>query len=147
MGCNRNRIVFSFILSNREGLSTALVFKNLNLQTCNPTKPVDILHVYQSTGALAAAKKGFLINDLEPPAFICEPKLAQIRDNIVDSGISYDGVMMSGSGTSIYGLIRDANAKGDDTKKSEQILQQYDGLQFFACKFICKPDTVTDWYQ
>ena len=53
---------------------------------------------------------------------------------------------MSGSGTSIYGLIREENIVDGDSSKSKSIVKKYDGLQYFQCKFISKEDTVSDWY-
>ena len=49
---------------------------------------------------MTAAAEGFLINDLEPPAFTCEPRLMALKQDIQSQilGDREGGVMMSGSG-------------------------------------------------
>ena len=59
----------SFPTIHSEGLSTALVFKALNLDSCSSIESLSLLEGFQSQGALEAAGSGLLINDLEPPAF------------------------------------------------------------------------------
>ena len=43
------------------------------------------------------------VNDLEPPAFECEPVLAQIKDRLLDK-YGFHAAMMSGSGTSLFAV-------------------------------------------
>jgi 4-diphosphocytidyl-2C-methyl-D-erythritol kinase len=84
----------------REGLSTGLVFKTLDLGACSSVVPESLLDSFETQGALVAAEEGRLINDLEPPAFQCEPKLKALREEIErQMGATASGVMMSGSGT------------------------------------------------
>jgi homoserine kinase len=42
------------------------------------------------------------VNDLEPPAFSCIPRLKEIKDALLAKGFTC--VMMSGSGTSIFAM-------------------------------------------
>jgi 4-diphosphocytidyl-2C-methyl-D-erythritol kinase len=102
------------------------------------------LQEFQLHGALTAAKRGFLINDLEAPAFICSPNLLKIKGDIQNAGIPYKGVMMSGSGTSIYGIVAEEDNNSDT--QSSNVVNLHKGLQFFNCKFLSKKDTVHDWY-
>ena len=80
------------------GLSTASVFKTLELDKIEYLNPESLLDCFTTKGALKAAQDGRLLNDLEPPAFKCEPVLADIKEDIrrLNDGIA--GVMMSGSG-------------------------------------------------
>jgi 4-diphosphocytidyl-2C-methyl-D-erythritol kinase len=82
----------------REGLSTALVFKTLNLTTLNSNSPESLLEEYQTKGPLQAAQNGGLINDLEPPSFLSEPFLETIKKEILKQKSTIAGAMMSGSG-------------------------------------------------
>jgi len=92
------------IFKPREGLSTALVFKTLQLDKVSPSSPESLLGQYKQIGALKSAEAGLLVNDLEPPSFQCEPVLLRIKESIAVNGAlqstkpSISGVMMSGSG-------------------------------------------------
>ena len=65
---------------------------------------VNCISINTFLGAIQAAKDGFLINDLQPPAFRLEPKLASLRNDIENHLFKQKmkeeggGVMMSGSG-------------------------------------------------
>lgn len=82
----------------REGLSTALVFKALDLSRCSAVSPDDLLKLYVSNGAIYGASHGGLVNDLETPAFACEPLLSNIKNDVKAADRQLAGVMMSGSG-------------------------------------------------
>lgn len=102
--------------------------------------------MFSKEGPVSAAQKGYLINDLESPAFKCEPLLQSIKKTIEASyptdGLA--GVMMSGSGTSIYALWR-KNLVFDD-KISENIRRMYPGIQVYKTCFINKDEDVRRWY-
>lgn len=140
---NRN---FVFVL-HREGLSTALVFKALQLDACSSVVSNDLLSAFEVQGALKAAENGFLVNDLEKPAFICSPDLLALREKIssaMPSGTS--GVMMSGSGTSIYALVR-SDILPDSVKTAvASVLDAYPTVQHFECEFLNKKDDTSTWY-
>lgn len=82
------------------GLSTAAVFKALNLSACSRTIPESVLDCFTERGVLEAARDGRLINDLEAPAFQVNPELLKMKDCIAkyESLGAIAGVMMSGSG-------------------------------------------------
>ncbi|MCG8473463.1 MAG: 4-(cytidine 5'-diphospho)-2-C-methyl-D-erythritol kinase [Desulfobacterales bacterium] len=84
------------------GLSTAEVYKNLKLGLTKREKkiksrllneahidPLDVLH-----------------NDLEPPAMELSPLVGEARNTL--EGVGADGVLMSGSGSSVFALFRRA---------------------------------------
>jgi 4-diphosphocytidyl-2C-methyl-D-erythritol kinase len=75
-----------------------LVFKALDLSRCAIVSPEDILKLYLLKGATQGAAHGGLVNDLESPAFSCEPLLANIKNDIKAADTQLAGVMMSGSG-------------------------------------------------
>ena len=58
------------------------------------------------------------------------------------------GVMMSGSGTSIYALVR---SQEDSPQISivpvvEKILQKFPNVLHFECEFLNKKDDIYTWY-
>lgn len=87
-------------IMRRVGLSTALVFKTMKLDAVSSINPEALLGSFTSLGALQAAAEGRLVNDLEFPAFQCEPILADIKADICAESSEISGAMMSGSGTS-----------------------------------------------
>lgn len=87
---------------------------------------------------------GCLINDLEPPAFACQPSLEQLKASIKNLGHAIGGVMMSGSGTSVYAL---ANADEPIEPNISSILTEFPNVKHFKCKFISKKDDVFTWYE
>ena len=137
--------------------------------------PEEVLRSYTTNGALHSAESGILINDLEPPSFTCEPLLLEIKQYIqsyVSKGI-LSGVMMSGSGTSIYALERPktnltptgtttATTTSSSTSNSststgngvpvqkfdpKPVLSKFSTLRHFDCRFINKPDDVQHWFE
>ena len=83
------------IVKPQEGLSTPLVFKNLKINELIPRDPEKILE-----GFLAGSPTYF--NDLEEPAFSLLPSLADLKQQLQNSG--YTTVLMSGSGSSFFCL-------------------------------------------
>ena len=140
--------------------------------------PEEVLNSYIANGALHSAESGLLINDLEPPSFTCEPLLLEIKQYIqsyVTNGI-LSGVMMSGSGTSIYALerpktnltptgtttttdsssttSRSTSSTGSSTGNVQvqkfdpkPVLAKFPTLRHFECRFINKPDDVQHWFE
>ena len=132
----------------REGLSTALVFKALQLDACSKIESKTLLEGFQSQGALKAAQSGLLVNDLEPPAFLCSSELKSLRNEIAKQMENASGVMMSGSGTSIYALVR---SQEDSPQISivpvvEKVLQKFPNVLHFECEFLNKKDDIYTWY-
>ncbi len=155
------------IFKPKEGLSTALVFKTLNLSKLSSAVPDNILKTYTTQGALegtglenntylllnlltylfaiAGAKAGYLINDLEPPAFQCQPQLEKLKETIKSLGNgNIAGVMMSGSGTSVYALETDATS---NPLPVDRVLNLFPTVRHYKCKFISKKDDVYSWYE
>lgn len=127
-----------------EGLSTALVFKALNLENVSKINPLSLLDCFENNGALKAAEDGRLVNDLEPPAFICAPSLLALKKRI-EKVPAYKGVMMSGSGTSIYALLPRSESAAAAQLVSA-ILKEYPQVRFFESDFLNKKDTNTEWF-
>ena len=127
----------------RVGLSTGMVFKTLNLNKVSTNDPLKLLSSFTKAGVILNAKNS-LINDLEIPAFICAPILSQLKQQIQLSSPDIEGVMMSGSGSSVYG-ISDENSNINNNV-FDKITKEYDSIQQFTCKFINKIDDVKDWY-
>jgi 4-diphosphocytidyl-2-C-methyl-D-erythritol kinase len=132
-----------------EGLSTALVFKALQLDSTSPIVPDSLLDCFETKGALLAAAEGRLVNDLEPPAFTCNPALKSLRDAIaVELGDHAMGVMMSGSGTSIYAIVRGGSGSKEQLEAAVgNVLKAFPTVRHFECNFINKVDDVRTWYQ
>jgi 4-diphosphocytidyl-2C-methyl-D-erythritol kinase len=124
------------------------VFKALNLQGCSVVDPSNLLESFESDGPLKAAEGGFLVNDLEDPAFECSPALLALKREISTQmgteGAS--GVMMSGSGTSIYALIRQMKGEDSVPKAVEKVLSAFPTVRHFKCEFLNKKDDLESWY-
>ena len=133
---------------SREGLSTALVFKALQLDACSNIESNTLLEGFQSQGALKAAENGLLVNDLELPAFLCSSDLKSLRNVIAKQMDSASGVMMSGSGTSIYALVRSEETSPQISVVPivENILQEFPNVLHFECEFLNKKDDIYTWY-
>jgi len=92
-----------YVVKPPVGLSTPAVFKALDLDALNREDPRDLLAAFTqhlSRGELGPAS--MYINDLEPPAFQCVPRLKAIKEALLARG--FDCVMMSGSGTAIFAM-------------------------------------------
>jgi 4-diphosphocytidyl-2-C-methyl-D-erythritol kinase len=88
------------VLKPAEGLSTALVYKTLDLGALSAADPAALLARMRAPGGLLDA--GAFVNDLEPPALAAVPRLAAIQARLRAAG--WRVVMMSGSGTSIFAM-------------------------------------------
>jgi 4-diphosphocytidyl-2-C-methyl-D-erythritol kinase len=83
-----------WIAKPAEGLSTALVFNNLNLNTLENRDPLKILEHF--------ATKPEYFNDLEETAFKLSPSLREYKENLLELG--FENVCLSGSGTAFFCL-------------------------------------------
>mmetsp|Transcript_3675 Transcript_3675/g.5031 ORF Transcript_3675/g.5031 Transcript_3675/m.5031 type:complete len:356 (+) Transcript_3675:73-1140(+) len=126
-----------------EGLSTALVFKALDLNKCSTVVPESILHCFETDGALKAAANDRLINDLEAPAFSISA-LQQLKSEIAMHDTAISGVMMSGSGTSVYALRSKSNPT---VFPFDEIAAKFPGLRHYQCSFVGRTNDLTSWYQ
>mmetsp|Transcript_7905 Transcript_7905/g.7952 ORF Transcript_7905/g.7952 Transcript_7905/m.7952 type:complete len:354 (+) Transcript_7905:98-1159(+) len=138
------------VFKPKDGLSTALVFKALNIEACKGgIDPAGLLEGFEVNGALNSAKNGLLINDLEAPAFVCNPALLSLKNEISAQmgAIGAAGAMMSGSGTSIYALMPSNQGDSISTSKAVQaVLSAFPTVQHFECEFMNKKDDVNSWY-
>jgi len=82
------------------GLSTPKVFKALDLGGLSEVAPEELLGAFQTQGA----DHGLWVNDLEKPAFVVEPNLGELKAFMAGDRFGFKAVLMSGSGTTIYGL-------------------------------------------
>lgn len=128
-----------------EGLSTALVFKALQLESVSPVDPDSLLDCFESVGAIKAAAEGRLVNDLEPPAYSVEPTLAQLKARLEQTE-AFAGVMMSGSGTSIYAVARSGDRQDEIDRHVKAVLGDIPSMRYYPCTFLNKEDRVDAWY-
>ncbi|BBI16513.1 4-(cytidine 5'-diphospho)-2-C-methyl-D-erythritol kinase [Neochlamydia sp. S13] len=105
-----------------EGLSTPLVFKQLDLTKISSYDPELALQSFFSN-------QPFYFNDLEEPAFELKPYLKTVKEELLKSG--YETVSMTGSGTAFYCLGRVA----------PPIIPQ---VTFYPATFINRP--AERWY-
>lgn len=77
-----------WLVKPAEGLSTPLIFKNLDLKSCAPDDPLELLK-----------QERFFLNDLEEPAFKVMPSLMELKKELLSQGFS--AVCLTGSGTGI----------------------------------------------
>jgi 4-diphosphocytidyl-2-C-methyl-D-erythritol kinase len=145
------------IFKPQEGLSTKLVFQNLDIKTmCSNSNPLELRDLFMKLGPMKAASLGGLENDLEPPAFKCSPDLEKLKSSIsqlfvkepcLDEGCGIgEMVMMSGSGTSIYAL---SDSDSSDSKRVEidKLISRHIGLKYHKCSFVNKINDVYSWYE
>jgi 4-diphosphocytidyl-2-C-methyl-D-erythritol kinase len=129
------------VFKPQEGLSTAAVFKALDLSTLSKSNPLELLYRFEAYGL---EDKEMLLNDLETPAFALCPQLLRIKQRLLLlPGVR--GAVMSGSGTSVY-AITDREA----VLPVEEILSEFAGLCHFQCGFLNRPANgvnPTQWYE
>ena len=66
------------------GLSTPLVFKNLDLTQLSKVDPRDLLNSFsEKLKAGLPVPPECYVNDLEPPAFKCVPELQDIKESLL----------------------------------------------------------------
>ena len=103
--------VFHFVLiSPPVGVSTATVYR----QVVVPDRPrsLDAITTALATGQTEALGRE-LFNRLQPVAESLEPSLGRIRDALTSLEPSLDGQLMSGSGSSFFGLAANRIAADD----------------------------------
>jgi 4-diphosphocytidyl-2-C-methyl-D-erythritol kinase len=128
------------IFKPTEGLSTKAVFQTLDVDNLRNITPKQLLDSFTEKGSLKCAQN-MLVNDLEVPAFTCQPKLYEIK-KMISATPGITGAMMSGSGTSIFAL---SAADGPDIAV-EPIMNKFPNLSYFPCNFVNKNVDITSWY-
>jgi 4-diphosphocytidyl-2-C-methyl-D-erythritol kinase len=143
-----NEVVIDIFKIN-EGLSTAKVFQNLDLNNLNHLSPTILLDSFSEMGILDASIDGKLINDLQAPALISSPQLRSLIDALRTIPI-FELVTMSGSGTALCCFRNKADYDDEGNRKVQTcvntLCEEYPGLQHFQCFPIVKTDTADSWY-
>lgn len=85
----------AYIVKPSMGLTTSLVYKNLDLKRCSSLNPRDLLNSFQRGRPLYH-------NDMEEAALRLCPSLRKFKERLLDLGCTE--VMLSGSGTSFLAL-------------------------------------------
>ncbi|MBN2605044.1 MAG: 4-(cytidine 5'-diphospho)-2-C-methyl-D-erythritol kinase [Bacilli bacterium] len=84
-------------------ISTKEVFKRVNKEDLVDVKITDMTSaIYNKNYELMARE---LHNSLEKISFEMEPKIREIKNQMIDLGL--DGALMSGSGATVFGISRD----------------------------------------
>ncbi len=83
------------IVKPYNGLSTPLVYRNLNLAKLSEERPQDILNSFWTDSP-------HYVNDLEDSAFCLMPELVRLREVLFERG--FKTVLMAGSGSSLFCL-------------------------------------------
>ena len=108
-----------FVVKPEMGLSTPLVFKTLadaDYATLRRDRdPRDLLDAFAAPGATPLAD---YVNDLEPPAFACEPQLERLKAKLLEPPYAFHAAMMSGSGTSLFAVATEGAALDKDAFKA-----------------------------
>ncbi|GMH46499.1 hypothetical protein TrRE_jg6102 [Triparma retinervis] len=118
-----------------EGLSTPKVFKNLEYDKLSAVDPIELLESFKTKGPFAVPTSSF-VNDLQPPAFKCLPRLQALYDDLLNCG--FDVVLMSGSGTSIFCL-------GEGGGGSWEEIKGRDDLKVWETEFVGRKEG--EWYR
>jgi len=90
---------YIYIVKPAQGLSTPAVFREFNLSQVHHRNPREILQSF--TRPITPLNGPILINDLETPAFSCDPSLRKLKERLREV---FRNVMMSGSGSSFFGF-------------------------------------------
>ncbi len=82
-----------WLIKPKEGLSTAKIFSIYQPECSSSHDPLHLLSIW---------KKGekMVLNDLERPAFLLNPTLRQIKEELLNQGCQ--SVSMTGSGTAFF---------------------------------------------
>ncbi len=107
-------------------VSTAAVFKKLNLRLTNREKKLKQIHFREKNLNLLDA----LHNDLETVTVADHPSIAEAKSELCRIGAL--GALMTGSGPTVFGLF----ANEDKAKKAVKILTDKSGWQIFSARLV-----------
>lgn len=110
-------------------VSTAGVYKKFNLRLTKTKKKANQSDFDKQYYGI----KDLLANDLEKVAFDLYPEIAEAKKALWNTGAK--GVLMAGSGSSVFGLFRNADA----VKKAEKNIIKKQNWQFFRTKLDIHP--------
>ena len=106
---NIDRPLHFVVMCPPAGVSTADVYRRL-IPPNNPESIHRILETLKSGDSRALGQS--LFNRLQPVAEAIEPSLPRVRKALEELGPLLDGLLMSGSGSTYFGLCRDEAAAG-----------------------------------
>ena len=113
-------------------VSTAAVFRNLNLRLTNCPKQLTKARFKKECFDPAR----HLCNDLETVTLALHPEIAAVKRRLLQAGAL--GALMSGSGGSVFGLFTDAG----ETRRALRGLAGEGGWRFFAAPLLTGPLTL-----
>lgn len=122
------------------GLSTPSVFKALDYDELSKMDPDEVLlPAFTETEGVENVAKEYYVNDLEPPAFRCVPRLGELKESLLKVA-GFKHVMMSGSGTSIFCI-----GEPEDCEAFLKEFGEMDDVQVFFSEFIDREKG--QWFQ
>ncbi len=111
----------------RHILSTRDVYKNFNL-TLTKKEKIHTKNIFKLDWGTNIDR--LLFNALEPAAFTLSPQIAEVKRKLLDSGAA--GALMSGSGSSVYGIYRDP----ETAEKAFSLLSRQRRWQVFCTRLL-----------
>jgi 4-diphosphocytidyl-2-C-methyl-D-erythritol kinase len=117
------------VVSPNLNVSTRMIYQNLNLELTNRQKPPTRAHLKRT----AFDPLLYLYNDLETVTLALHPGLASIKQRLIESGAL--GSLMSGSGSSIFGLFPD---EGAARKAAGSLAETVQG-RVFCAELLTRP--------
>jgi 4-diphosphocytidyl-2-C-methyl-D-erythritol kinase len=117
------------VVSPPFSVSTRMVYQNLNLQLTNRIKPPTRAHL--KTAAFDPLQH--LCNDLETVTLALHPELTTIKHHLRELGAL--GSLMSGSGSSVFGLFPDRGA----ARNAADALAGTPGWRVFCAELLTEP--------
>lgn len=128
MGSRGDEVIQEVHLQEREyllvippfSLSTAQVYSEVK----SPLTPDVVRFTIDNKGYNVIAPEQWLENDLETAAFGICPELKLIKSELIDAGAL--GVLMSGSGSSVFGVFKDRNHLCNGLSR----LKRHDGYSY-----------------
>ena len=110
-------------------IPTSWVYSNLNLKLTKIEKNISILRKFLSLSDIS--QLGILLeNDLEPVVFNRYPEILKLKEELRGSGAK--GVLMSGSGSAVFGIFTDFRA----AENASRVLQSGNGRAVFLTHTI-----------
>ncbi|KJP88793.1 hypothetical protein AK88_01483 [Plasmodium fragile] len=159
-----------YIFQINEGLSSRLVYENVDYNQIVQYNPVSLLKQflvnadrYNMVKHVEEAERSYLsrfvpldgttpmnsfINDLELPAFFLLKKLKCLKDFLLNQNI-FDAVTMSGSGSSLFALTKNNMSLDEKMHVKNMIKQVREILQVPVKVYLCSAlrKTEDQWYR
>ncbi len=126
-----NMKIFLLVIFPNISISASSAYKGLSLGLTSKPKDISILRSLLAKGNIADLGAN-LYNDLENVVCKRYPILVEIKKKLIDSGAV--GALVSGSGSSVFGLFSHSEAAGKAAAKLEK-----NDWQFFLAETINQP--------